>query len=104
MNAAAPSPLAGFVPLLAMVAIFYFLVIRPQQKQQKEHDKMLEALKKGDRILTNGGLYGLILNVKGPDLEVRIADNVKVLVSRAAVSKLASNPELASSETPAEKV
>ncbi len=88
--AAAPNPIMSFVPIIAIFLIFYFLIIRPQQKQQKEHDKMLEALKKGDRVLTNGGLFGVIVGFRGEALELKIADNVKVLVARSSVSKLAN--------------
>ena len=100
--AATPNPLAGFVPLIAMVGIFYFLVIRPQQKQQKEHESMLKALKKGDRVLTSGGFYATIVNLRGGDLEVRLGD-MKVVMTRSAVSKLSNTPELASASEPAEK-
>lgn len=96
MNPSQPSALVSFMPLIAIFAVFYFLVIRPQQKQMKEHQKMLDALKKGDRVLTNGGLYGTVVALHGPDLELKIADNVKVRVARSAVSKLAASPELAS--------
>lgn len=92
MNPAQPSPLMSFLPIAAIFAIFYFLIIRPQQKQMKEHQKMLEGLAKGDRVLTNGGIYGTIVALKGPDLEVKISDEVKVTVSRACISKLA-NPK-----------
>ncbi|MFH1724153.1 MAG: preprotein translocase subunit YajC [Elusimicrobiota bacterium] len=100
MNGASPSPLAGFIPILFIIGIFYFLVIRPQQKQMKEQRRMLELLKKGDRILTGGGVYGTIVSLRGPDLELKIADNVKVLVTRSSVSKLANHPELASDGGP----
>jgi preprotein translocase subunit YajC len=100
--AAAPNPIASFVPLIAMVAIFYFLVIRPQQKQAKEHDAMLAALKKGDRVLTNGGFYVTIMTVRGSDLEVLLGDS-KVVMARSAVSRLANHPELASTAASAEK-
>lgn len=88
--AAQASPLMSFVPIIAIFAIFYFLIIRPQQKQQREHEKMLEALKKGDRVLTNGGLYGTIVGFRGNDLDLKISDNVKVLIARSAVSRLAN--------------
>lgn len=97
-TAASPSPLAGFVPLIAIFLIFYFLVIRPQQKQQSEHQKMLEALRKGDRIVTTGGLHGAITALRGPDLEVKIAENCKVVISRSAVAKRVETPQLASAE------
>lgn len=93
--AAAPNPIASFVPLIAMVAIFYFLVIRPQQKQQKELDAMISNLKKGDRVLTNGGFYVTVVTVRGTDLEVLLGDS-KVVMARSAVTRLANHPEMAS--------
>lgn len=90
MPNAGPNPLLNFVPIGAMFLIFYFLMIRPQQKQAKEHQKMLENLKKGDRVLTNGGIYGTIAGFRGSDLEVKISENVKVLIARSAVSRLAN--------------
>ena len=89
MNPAAASPFASLVPIVVIFAIFYFLLIRPQQQQAKEHEKMLGDLKKGDRVLLSGGLYGVIVGFKGADLEIRIAENVRVAVSRASVSRLA---------------
>lgn len=83
-----PNPIMSLVPIVAIFIIFYFLLIRPQQKQANEQQKMLEALKKGDRVLTTGGLYGTIVGIKGNDLEVKFAENIKLLVSRSAVAKL----------------
>jgi preprotein translocase subunit YajC len=83
-----PNPLLSLAPIIAIFVIFYFLLIRPQQKQQKTHAKMLEGLKKGDKILTSGGFYGTIVGIKGTDLEVRFAENVKLTVARSAVAKL----------------
>ena len=91
-----PSPIAGFVPLIAIFLIFYFLVIRPQQKQQAELKKMLEGLKRGDRVLTSGGLYATVVALRGPDIEAKLAENVKVIIARSAVTRLANGPELAS--------
>lgn len=85
------SPIFSMIPIAAIFLIFYFLVIRPQQKQAKEHQKMLEDLRKGDRVLTGGGLYGTIVGFRGADLEVKIADNVKVLLARSAVSRRLSD-------------
>lgn len=93
--AAGPNPIMSFVPIIAIFLIFYFLIIRPQQKQQREHEKMLQALKKGDRVLTNGGLYGTIVGFRGDALELKIAENVKVLVARAAISRLVEEPSSA---------
>ncbi len=85
----AGSGLLGILPpMIAMFVIFYFLLIRPQQKKQKDHDAMLNALKEGDNVLTSGGIYGTIKKIKGDVLTVQIADNVKVKVSRKSVSDL----------------
>ena len=83
-------------PLILMFVIFYFLLIRPQQKRQKEHREMLNSLKKGDSIITGGGIHGRITGVKGDSiLVVEIADKVRVKVNRNNVAGLvqpASNP------------
>ncbi len=81
-----PPALLSFLPLVLIIGVFYFLLIRPQQKQQKQRKVMIEAIKKGDRILTNGGLYATVLNVKEEIIVANIADGVKVEFSRQAVS------------------
>lgn len=93
MQPTPPNPLMSFIPILAIFAIFYFILIRPQQKQLKEHEKMLQALKKGDKILTTGGLYGVIMGIKGEDLEVKFSETVKLTLARSAVAKLLSSEE-----------
>lgn len=77
---------SAFIPLILMFVIFYFLLIRPQQKKTKEHREMLGSLKKGDRIVTGGGIYGRITGVDDATLTVEIADKVRVKVSRGQVS------------------
>jgi len=77
-----------FIPLIIIMVIFYFLLIRPQQKQAKERKAMLDALKSGDKILTNGGIIGLITGINGDELDVEIAKSVKVAVVRSAVAGL----------------
>jgi len=77
-----------FVPMIIIMGIFYFLLIRPQQKQAAERKKMLAALKAGDKVLTNGGIVCQITGLNGDDLEVEIARNVKVTVVRSAVAGL----------------
>lgn len=81
---------SGMSFLLSLVMVFvvmYFMILRPQSKRQKERDAMLKNVKKGDQILTTGGIYGTVLAQKGEDrIVVRIADNVRVEMSRAAVS------------------
>jgi len=91
MQPTAPNPLMNLVPIAAIFAIFYFLLIRPQQKQQNEHETMLKNLKIGDKILTTGGLYGTITKVLGEnDLEVQFSQTVKLTVNRTAVSRVVS--------------
>jgi preprotein translocase subunit YajC len=82
--------LMTLLPFAAIIAIFYFLIIRPQNKKQKETQKMLSALKKGDRIVTIGGIHGTIQSVREGSVIVRIDDNVKVEFSRSAVSSVES--------------
>jgi preprotein translocase subunit YajC len=79
----------GFIPLILMFVIFYFLLIRPQQKRTKEHRNMISNLKKGDRIITSGGIHGRITGMDESTLTVEIADKVRVKVARANVSNLA---------------
>lgn len=81
---------AGFVPLILMFAIFYFLLIRPQQKKAKEHREMVGNLKKGDRIVTSGGIHGRITAVDEAVLTVEISDRVRVKVNRGNVSGVQS--------------
>jgi preprotein translocase subunit YajC len=79
---------ATFIPLILMFVIFYFLLIRPQQKKSKEHRQMVSNLKKGDRIITSGGLHGRITGLSDTTLTVEIADKVRVKVSRGNVGAL----------------
>ncbi|HAF95361.1 MAG: preprotein translocase subunit YajC [Elusimicrobia bacterium GWC2_51_8] len=77
-----------FIPLAAIMLIFYFLLIRPQQKQLKERKKMLEAIKTGDKILTNGGIIGTISAIREEELELEIAKGVKITLVRSAVASV----------------
>ncbi|CAA6808448.1 MAG: Preprotein translocase subunit YajC (TC 3.A.5.1.1) [uncultured Sulfurovum sp.] len=76
-----------FLPLIFLFAIFYFLIIRPQQKQQKEHKAMLEALEKGDNILTNGGLHAEVLKVEEDFIKIKLNDNTVVKLEKSFVTK-----------------
>ena len=87
-GAPASNPLASFLPLIVIFAIFYFLIIRPQQKKAKEHQQMLNGIKKDDKIITNGGLYATVIGVKGEIVEARIAENVKVQIAKSGVSTI----------------
>ena len=80
---------ASFIPLILMFVIFYFLLIRPQQKRAKDHREMIAALKKGDRIVTSGGIYGRITSASDTTLTVEIAEKVRIKLNRANVGSLA---------------
>lgn len=81
----------GLIPIILMFVIFYFLLIRPQQKRNKEHKEMIANLKKGDRIITSGGLYGRITGLDETALTVEIADKVRVKIGRGNVAALAQS-------------
>ncbi|MFH1037975.1 MAG: preprotein translocase subunit YajC [PVC group bacterium] len=81
------------IPLILMFAVFYFLLIRPQQKRQKEHQKLVSELQKGDLVVTTGGIHGVISSVKEKTIIVKVADNVKLEVNRSNVSAVERKPE-----------
>jgi len=76
-----------YLPLIFLFGIFYFLIIRPQQKQQKEHIAMLESLEKGDKILTSGGLYAEIVKVEEDFIKIKLNDTSIVKLDKAFVNK-----------------
>ena len=82
------NPFVSFVPLILIVVVFWFFLIRPQQKRQKEHQKMISELGKGDRIVTTGGLFGTITKIGEDRMTVEIADKVRVQIERGQVSRL----------------
>ena len=77
-----------FLPLIALLAVFYFLILRPQQKRAKEQKTMIEALQKGDEIATIGGILGKVTKVGEESVTIEIADNVSVQVQKAAVQNV----------------
>ena len=85
---AAGDAFAQLMPLLLIMVVFYFLLIRPQNKRLKEHKKMIEELKKGDRIITGGGIYGTITDVKERELRIEIASGVHIRIRRDTVAAL----------------
>lgn len=92
--AGAGSAFTSFVPLIAIFAIMYFLLIRPQQKKLKVHKAMVEALRRGDQVLTQGGILGKVVKVNDDGvLEVEIAEGVKVRVMRSSISQVMSKTE-----------
>lgn len=83
-----------FLPLILIFAIMYFLLIRPQQKKMKTHQKMISELRRGDQIVTQGGIIAKVVKVKDDnELEVEIADGVKVRIVRATVAQVLSKTE-----------
>ncbi|KRS12358.1 preprotein translocase subunit YajC [Roseovarius atlanticus] len=83
-----------FIPLILIFAIMWFLLIRPQQKKMKEHQAMVAALRKGDQIVTQGGMIGKVTRVKeGEEIEVEIAEGVKVRIVRNTVAQVLSKTE-----------
>jgi preprotein translocase subunit YajC len=79
---------SSLLPFLLIILVFYFLILRPQQKRQKERQKLLESVKKGDKVITSGGLHGTVEGVEDKSVLIKIADNVKVKVERSAVSTI----------------
>ncbi|MEM6440040.1 MAG: preprotein translocase subunit YajC [Pseudomonadota bacterium] len=94
---AAGDPLGGFasfVPLILIFVIFYFFLIRPQQKRAKEHRTMLDALRRGDQVVTQGGIIGKVSKVKDDDeVEVEIAEGVRVKIVKATIAQVVSKTE-----------
>ncbi len=83
-----PGLLEALFPFVILFIVFYFLLIRPQQKRAKEHKAMVEAVSKGDEVVTQGGLYGKVTEVSEEYVQVELADNVEVKVQRAAIASM----------------
>ena len=102
--AMAPSPEGGqpggmgsiitsFMPLILIFIIFYFLLIRPQAKKAKEHKKMLDNLKRGDKVITQGGVFGVIDSLDTNTVTLKVAENTKMKFSRSAITSIRNNGE-----------
>ena len=83
-----PANIVSLAPLFLIFIVFYFLIFRPQQVQQKNHLKMVNSLEKGDKIVTAGGVHGLVVGLKEKTVYVKIADNVKIEVNRTAIQSV----------------
>ncbi|RKD23923.1 preprotein translocase subunit YajC [Ammoniphilus oxalaticus] len=89
LAASPPGGLGGsFIPLILMVAIFYFLLIRPQQRRQKQRNAMLGAVKVGDKIVTIGGIHGTIMSLDDGSVQLQIADNIQITIDRQAINQV----------------
>jgi preprotein translocase subunit YajC len=80
-----PSGLVTFLPLILIMVVFYFLLIMPAQRRQKKTAQMLKALKNGDKVITNGGIYGTIVGLEDDTVQLRVAEQVKLKLSRSAI-------------------
>ena len=87
------SSIANFVPFIFIFVIMYFVLLRPQMKRQKDQQRLVSALKTGDRVVTNGGIHGLISNVKDTTVIVKVADNVKIEIEKTAVTTVLKSAE-----------
>ena len=90
------NPLISFIPLIAMLAIFYFILVLPMKKKQQKVQAFLQALKEGDRVVTSGGMFGTITKLKDDAVQLQIAQNVKVDVSKAAIVGYQGQPPVES--------
>ena len=96
-----PDLLSTLLPFLFMGVVFYFILIRPQQKKQKQHQQLLANLKTGDKVVTSSGIHGLIANVKETTFLLKIADNVKIEIDKSAVSGVEKQSEAKATVTEA---
>jgi preprotein translocase subunit YajC len=80
------NPLVGLLPIILIFVVLYFLMILPQQRRQKKHQAMVTNLKKGDRVVTSSGIYGIITNIKDNSLMVKIAENVEIELEKGSIS------------------
>ena len=87
-DASSQSPFFQFIPLILILVVFWFLIIRPQQKKQKEHMRMVGNLKKGDKVVTNGGIFGTISIVGEDRVTLEIASKVNIQVERHQVARM----------------
>ncbi|MDH4097794.1 MAG: preprotein translocase subunit YajC [Nitrospira sp.] len=92
-GSAGTSSLLSFVPFVLIFVIFYFLLIRPQQKKQKEQKALLEAVKKGDKIVTTSGIWGTVTNLGKETVTLQIADNTKIKMQRENIARVRGEDE-----------
>ena len=76
------------MPLIILFVLMYFVLLRPQMKRQKEHEKLISAVKTGDRVVAGGGIYGTVTNIKGRVVVLKVADNVKIEVQRSTITSV----------------
>jgi len=82
------SSFAGFIPIILIFVIFYFLLIRPQKKTQQEHSKMLAGLQKNDDVITIGGIHGTIVNIQDDVVTLRVDENTRIKIQKSSIARL----------------
>jgi preprotein translocase subunit YajC len=92
-TSAQPGGITLFLPLILIMVVFYFLMIMPAQKRQKKITEMLKNLKNGDKVITNGGIYGTIVGLDDDTIQLRIAEQLKIKISRNAIAGLQADPK-----------
>ena len=103
-GATSSQTLMSVVPFILIIAIFYFFIIRPQNKKQKETQKMIDALKKGDKVVTIGGIHGVVSSTKEKTVILKVDENVKIEVNRSAIAGVVNEtPAFTKSEKKAEE-
>jgi preprotein translocase subunit YajC len=93
-----PGPLVTILPFILIFVIMYFMVIRPQQKKSKEHQEMLNKLKRNDEVMTSGGIYGKVIDLKETVVTLEVAPNVRVRVHRPQISAVLTGEKAAGKE------
>jgi preprotein translocase subunit YajC len=91
-QAQSPSGFITFLPLVLIMVVFYFLMILPAQRRQKKTAQMIQELKNGDKVITNGGIYGTIVGLENDTIQLRVAEQVKIRLSRSAIVGLQAEP------------
>jgi preprotein translocase subunit YajC len=94
----APGQMLSFLPLVLIFVVFYFLLIRPQQKKAKQHQEMLAKLKKNDEVMTSGGIYGKVMTLADNVVTLEVAPNVRIRVNRPQISTVITNEKSSAKE------
>jgi preprotein translocase subunit YajC len=93
-----PGQILSFLPLILIFVVFYFLLIRPQQKKAKQHQEMLGKLKKNDEVMTSGGIYGKVVSLADHVVTLEVAPNVRIRVNRPQISAVITNEKTSAKE------
>ncbi len=92
-GAPAQSPLVGFLPVVLIIVIFYLLIYRPMKTRQRNHEQLIGSLKNGDKVITSGGIHGVVAGVEENALAIKVADNVKIKVTKSSIASLQAPKE-----------